>query len=508
RTADENNVYYLADRHEFNSLANHYLANTHNFEMLGIIDDIQNVQKQLNNIMKSIDFDLNQLERKKLIPTNYLTKFQVGNKPNIILPYLYFLPETHPDGHITLQPRLASCKNAPIQTLATFLHQLLRPLYEKTSQSTTFLNGADFIQKTQHYCIQKDNLLPRTNFVTFEIHHLYSAISHEDILTALNQLLVTPVHQGQRHQRLTSEAVEELTRFVLSKLIFTYNGKIYRYLKGLPLNMPLTELLCNIYLQYWQLPLVRQIRVANEFYGRYQNKGIMTCSEVNMDNLQTTFNELKQQHPNIEISTSLGLNVNFLSATLENKNGNLYTYMYHDPTIQPFLLPYIAHHPRLGHRQWFRFALIRAGLYCVCYEDFEEERVHIEITFLANGYSLAFVQDQLKQFLIRLNPSSGEQPMDLNRGTYTSLRIQMLRHFRQKNVHLEERQELENKHQLVELYYLYDWGSRHEFNQYFYPHWTRTINKDPRFLKHGLKIILNSKHCFLSNTLLVQYKAN
>ncbi|CAF1443368.1 unnamed protein product [Adineta ricciae] len=138
----------------------------------------------------------------------------------------------------------------------------------------------------------------------------------------------------------------------------------------------------------------------------------------------------------------------------------------------------------------------------------QEERVHIEITFLANGYSLAFVQDQLKQFLIRFNPSSGEQPMDLNRGTYTSFRIQLFRHFRQQKVHLEERQELENKHQLVELYYLYDWGSRHEFNQYFYQHWTRTINKDPRFLKHGLKIILNSKHCFLSNTLLVQYKAN
>ena len=182
--------------------------------------------------------------------------------------------------------------------------------------------------------------------------------------------------------------------------------------------------------------------------------------------------------------------------------------MYHDPTIQPFLLPYIAHHPRLGHRQWFRFALIRAGLYCVCYEDFEEERVHIEITFLANGYSLAFVQDQLKQFLIRFNASTSEQPMDLNRGTYTSLRMQLFRHFRQQKVHLEERQELENKHQLIELYYLYDWGSRHEFNQYFYQHWARTINKDPRFLKHGLKIILNSKHCFLSNTLLVQYKTN
>ena len=509
RTADENNVYYLGSCHEFNTMAQNYLANTKNFEMIGIIDEINTEQKQLTNIIRSIDLDLDQLERQKIIPMNLLTKFQIGKKPNIILPYLYFLPETYPDGHIILQPRLSSSKKVPIQTLATYLHQLLRPLYDKSSPSTTFLNGADFIQKIQEYCIQKDTLLPRTKFVTFQMHHLYSTISHEDILTALNQLLVTPINEGQRHQRLTSDAIEKLTKLVLSRHIFTYNGKIYRYLKGLPLNMPLTELLCNIYLHYWQLPLVRQIRVANGFYSRYRNIGLMTCYEPNLNKLQTTLNELKQQHPNIEISTSIGSTVNFLNATLENKNGNLYSYMYHDPSIQPFLLPYISNHPRLGHRQWFRFALIRAGLYCVCYEDFEEERVHIEITFLTNGYSLAFVQDQLQQFFKRFNPSSSvQQPMDLNRSTYTLLRTQLFRHFRQQKLDLEERKELENKHQLIELYYLYDWGSRHEFNQQFYKLWTEIINKDPTFLKHGLKIILSSKHCFLSNTLLVQYKTN
>jgi Fe-S cluster assembly iron-binding protein IscA len=205
---------------------------------------------------------------------------------------------------------------------------------------------------------------------------------------------------------------------------------------------------------------------------------------------------------------SIGSNVNFLNATLENKNGNLYTYMYHDPIVQPFLLPYIPNHPRLGHRQWFRFALIRAGQYCLCLEDFHEERVQIELTFLANGYSLDFVEYHLAQFFKRFNPSSTQQPMDLNRFTYGSLRAQLFRHFRQQKIDQEERQQLKNKHQLIELYYLYDWGSRSEFNKHFYKLWTDILNKDQTFTKHGLKIILNSKHCFLSNTLLVQYKTN
>ncbi|CAF4354136.1 unnamed protein product, partial [Rotaria sordida] len=33
-------------------------------------------------------------------------------------------------------------------------------------------------------------------------------------------------------------------------------------------------------------------------------------------------------------------------------------------------LPYTKNHPRLRHRQWFRYALIRSGQYCSSFEDF------------------------------------------------------------------------------------------------------------------------------------------
>ena len=98
--------------------------------------------------------------------------------------------------------------------------------------------------------------------------------------------------------------------------------------------------------------------------------------------------------------------------------------------------------------------------------------------------------------------------MDNNRLTYTSLRIQLFRHFHQQKLDLEERQQLEKKHQLVEVYYLFDWGTRSEFNKQFHILWSDILNKDLIFKKNGLKVVLNSKHCFLSNTLLVQYKTN
>ena len=510
RTANDYNTFYLGNRQEFNAMAQNYIENTGNFECIGAIDDVNTEEKHLNDIIQSIHLALEELAQKKVITVDYLRKLQIHKKSTIKLPYLYFLPQVaYPDNKIkTLQPRFLSYENAPIQTLATFLDQLLQPLYEKKSQPTAFLNGADFIRKIQHYCIQQGTLRPQTNFVTFEVHNLYSTVLHPDILTALNRCIVIPVNEGLRHQGLTSDAIEELTGVVLRNNTFIYNGKVYRYLKGLPVNLHLTELLCNIYLQHWQSPLFRQICVDREFFGRYHNLGLMTWYESNMKKLEITLNELKQQNPDIEVTTSAGPYVNFLNAGLENKNGHLHTYMYHDPITeqQPFLLPYIANHPRLGHRQWFRFALIRAGQYCPCYEDFQEERVQIELTFLANGYSLEFVEYHLAQFLKRFNPSSTQPTMDLNRLTYTSLRVQLIRHFQQQKLDIEERKLLQNKHQLIELSYFYDWGSRHEFNRQFYELWTNKLNKDATFKKNGLKIILNSKHCFLSNTLLVRYK--
>ncbi len=354
--------------------------------------------------------------------------------------------------------------------------------------------------------MQMDGLTPNTKFITFQIHNLSTRVSHADLLTALNRFLVHPL-VTHHYQPFTINAIQELTALVLRHHIFTYNGKIYRYIKGSPLNYAFTQLLVDIYLQQWQIPLVREIRTADQFYGRYHDIGILTWNETSHP-LHICINELNEQNPDIQLTTSVGVHVHFLHAYIENQQGLLYTRVYHDPMIQPFLLPYASDHPRLVHRQWFRFALVRAGQYCSSFEDFQEERVQIELTFLANGYSLDFVQFHVKQFLKRFSPF--DQPINLHRLTYTSFRQQLFRYFNQRKLDLKQQPPVESipKHRLSQLHYLYDWGTRYEFNQKFYELWSTILNKDPLFSKFRLKIRLHSKHCYLSNTLLVQYKTN
>ncbi|CAF5165219.1 unnamed protein product [Rotaria magnacalcarata] len=68
----------------------------------------------------------------------------------------------------------------------------------------------------------------------------------------------------------------------------------------------------------------------------------------------------------------------------------------------------------------------------------------------------------------------------------------------------EEENLLETNQKMIQLHYLFDWGSRCEFNEKFHRLWLTILNEDLTFKQYGLKIQLNSKHCYSSNILLAR----
>jgi hypothetical protein len=494
RMANESNTYYVGDIDNFHRQSQQHLQTSNYYELIGPIDDSHSKEHHLKDIVQSIDQDLEKLCQKKLIQQEHLTKLKVSQRTNIELPSLYFLPHLHREEPLTVKPRLTSCLRCPVESIARYLHQLLRPLFDTYAQATTLHSGGDFIQKLEHFCIQEDSLLPRTQFATFHLDDVHSRMSHADILTALNRFLVSPMVTG-RHQRLTSEAIEELVGLVLRHQVFQYDGKVYRYKKGVSLNLPFARLLCNIFMQTWQTDLVRQMRVDDEFYGRYYDRALFTWNGPEAK-LQAIFDALRQQYPDIQVQLTIDRQVSFLGAHVENRKGMLHTHVHHDPYAQPFLLPYAVGHPRLVHRQWFRSTLIRAAHYCSSLEDFNDERIYIESTFLANGYSLAFVEYHLEQFYKQFR--SSETYFRLNQWTYPSIRRRSFLCV----THQRQERDREWSRPALQLHYEFDWGSRSDFNLKFNKLWRSLIDEDNTFAQHGLRIKLSSKHCHSSNVLL------
>jgi hypothetical protein len=97
RTADNQNTYYLGNQDEFNHKTNEYMEDALCYEMIGIINENKSEEQYLNEIIHTINSTLEELQRKKLIDKDHLSKISaigIGKRTNINLPHLYFLPDT------------------------------------------------------------------------------------------------------------------------------------------------------------------------------------------------------------------------------------------------------------------------------------------------------------------------------------------------------------------------------------------------------------------------------
>ncbi|CAF1336936.1 unnamed protein product, partial [Rotaria sordida] len=194
RTADDKNTYYLGQLDELQQKSNEYIENSNSYEFIGIINEINTEEKYLKEVIQSIDTGLEKLYQRKLINKDYQMKFSISKKTNVKLPYVYFLPRKDQEDNLLVEPRFSSYRRSPIFALASYLEEILCPLYENHSQSTTFLNSGDFMQKLDYYCTQQQFLLkPTTNFATFKIHNLHMNVSHSSLLRALGTFLVSPL---------------------------------------------------------------------------------------------------------------------------------------------------------------------------------------------------------------------------------------------------------------------------------------------------------------------------
>ncbi|CAF5072878.1 unnamed protein product, partial [Rotaria magnacalcarata] len=72
--------------------------------------------------------------------------------------------------------------------------------------------------------------------------------------------------------------------------------------------------------------------------------------------------------------------------------------IYRHPLIQGYSLPYEVGHAKLVHSDSLRSVLIRAVCYCSSVEDFNLERICLELTCLTNGYPLRFVETHVQHF--------------------------------------------------------------------------------------------------------------
>jgi hypothetical protein len=160
-----------------------------------------------------------------------------------------------------------TCDLGPTINISRHLQRLLQPIYDEAAKKITFFKGADAIYALEFYA-QKGYLRSDTLFVTIRINDLCTTFSHNYMIQTLEEFLHIYLPERQI-QGITIETILELVGLVLRNQIFFYHDNIYQQIKGCASGSPLTVLLTDIYMFYWQQNLVNKLMEKNELFGRY-----------------------------------------------------------------------------------------------------------------------------------------------------------------------------------------------------------------------------------------------
>ena len=133
-----------------------------------------------------------------------------------------------------------------------------------------------------------------------------------------------------------------------------------------------------------------------------------------LNQIPRLLDEANHKDPNIRISASIGLSVEFLDVCVQNNQGQLKTTVFHKPAAEPYIVPFLSDHPRRIHRNVIRGALFRAVRLCSDVQDFDTERLNIELKLLLNGYPPQFIAYHFKHFFEQQNAMSLMEQLDNN----------------------------------------------------------------------------------------------
>ena len=504
RTADRLNTFYVGDASAFESKADHYLNTTDAYKLLLTLDednDKQQFWREFNEMVHSINSSLDLLKRRKALDQATVNRLR-PDPTKVQLPYLYFLPDVSNAGEVSLMPMIPS-RSSVTWKIGQYINRLLRPLVTRVFLSRSFLDEADFIQKLNSYASTQHRLRATTLFCTLRITNFHTLATHKNLLEAvgyfLQDNLATPRLEG-----LSTATIQNLLQLFLYNNMFCYKNKIYTIAKGGPNTVPLSDTLSNIYLFEWQKIIGQEVDRSEGFFGRHRDQLFFTWNGSNQT-LRTHLQSITTKHPNVHVQTSSGTSVQFMDVYIENRNGELFTRVHQELTKQRYTLPYVSGHPKWNYANWFRAALIRAVCCCSSIDDFQQERIRLELTFLASGYSLVFVETHVQHFFSYFHAETMRFSSDQTR--YISFRRRLFGFLDQQRQRSDQLQKFDNQGQLIRFEYLYDVGPRSHFNERFQQLWSKYLTEHPTLFNEPVKIVLTTKQRHSLNALLTRPKS-
>ncbi|CAF3467602.1 unnamed protein product [Rotaria socialis] len=412
RETDKGGNLYVAHLNEFEEKAADYRLKTGAYEELSSspIEEILNKVTRLLNDLHAKPSQLSPAQYKKMIPSRLTVE----------LAYMYYNPKTHKNP-ITLRP-IMNTIHAATTGISRFLDQSIRPLFDKHAQPRPIIDGGHLLRQLEQY-VRNGHLKPTTLFCTADITNLYTMLPQDESLKILKEFLLE--HHYEKVQGIPIGVILQLADLVLKETAFVDGNKFYRQIIGGAMGSPFTLTLANIFMWNWEKNAICDAIGPHEIYGRYIDDIFFTFNEPKAT-IEEVIKKANAFHPNIKLEANIGSCVSFLDLLINNKNGILFTSVYHKPAAEPCVVPFISDHPRHVFSNIIQAALLRAVRYSTTLDIFEKERRAIRLMLLYNGYPSRYIDTHFRKFFGRSMSKSSMIPFIGNDNQFLLMRNTLL----------------------------------------------------------------------------------
>ena len=406
RKTDKSKVFHLGKLEDYEKRSKEYMAKTKAYKYLSTNDPLADL------IVRTNQYLLN-LRLAKWITQKQYEQLCI-NPTEADLAHLYYLPKAHKPG-TPLRPIISGLKHPTIK-ISKFLDDLLRPLFNKMAQATTVNSGFELIKHLIEW--SKINMHEETILCTIDVADLYTMVPQVEGILSLKKMM--DHLQLKEINGLKTEVILRLGRFVMKNNYFKYNDQYYHQIRGGAMGSPLTLTMANCYMFFYEQAIVKQIKNSHGLYFRYIDD-IFIIINWPIRHLMKQIDLWNKFDINIKLSANISPSADFLDLHINNKDGTLFTSVYHKPSYEPYYLPFNSIHPIHMKKNIPFTMLLRAIRYCSTFEEYLSERETIRMALLLNKYPNQFIDTQFNSLLQKFGISEL-----LTTNNYTTYRQQVI----------------------------------------------------------------------------------
>ena len=276
-----------------------------------------------------------------------------------------------------MYPIVSACGIAMYNT-AKFITKILQNYCGKTPSFVK--HSTDSFQRIKDLSINPEE----ETLVSFDVSALYTNIPVPVALQVIN-LKISTCTNFTNICKIPTEKFIKLLEFTLTNCFFCFNMKFYKQLQGATLGPPVSPVIANIYMEYFESLVIPSSPTLIKWWFRYVDDVHSATRKDQVNQLQEHLNSID---PHIKFTIELpgtdGLP--FLDTLTKPTPNSIELTVYRKPTHTDRYLDYNSNHPISAKLPVIHTLIYRAKQVCSTPEFLTKEMDHLHKVLQDNHY--------------------------------------------------------------------------------------------------------------------------